>query len=85
MIFRLHEELEKRNLKTEEVLLVLQGVTMGLKATRNDSTCFSRVQQTELRPPDGPFRPGLMVYESYKSKVSFVIEMDEVKNTEDPG
>ena len=61
LIFRLHEELEKRNLKTEEVLLVLQGVTMGLKATRNDSTCFSRVQQTELRPPDGPFRPGLLV------------------------
>ena len=38
LIFRLHEELEKRNLKTEEVLLVLQGVTMGLKGTRNGSS-----------------------------------------------
>ena len=37
LILRLHEELEKRNLKTEEVLLVLQGVTMGLKGTRNGS------------------------------------------------
>ena len=53
LIFRLHEELEKRNLKTEEVLLVLQGVTMGLKGTRNGSS-FSKVQQTE-----SPGRPGI--------------------------
>ena len=34
LIRKLNEELRKRNLKTEEVALVLQGVTLGLKNAR---------------------------------------------------
>ena len=34
LICKLNEELQKRNLKTEEVALVLQGVTLGLKNAR---------------------------------------------------
>lgn len=47
LIFRLHEELEKRNLKTEEVLLVLQGVTMGLKGTRKGSSSVLKADRYE--------------------------------------
>ena len=34
LILKLNDELRKRNLKSEEVALVLQGVTLGLKNAR---------------------------------------------------
>ena len=34
LILKLNDELRKRNMKTEEVALVLQGVTMGLRNAR---------------------------------------------------
>ena len=64
LILRLHEELEKRNLKTEEVLLVLQGVTMGLKGTRNGSRL--------LHPHKRDSRTGHLVRREFKLESELV-------------
>ena len=42
LILKLNDELRKRNLKSEEVALVLQGVTLGLKNARKGFHFWSR-------------------------------------------
>ena len=41
LILKLNDELRKRNLKSEEVALVLQGVTLGLKNARKGFSFWS--------------------------------------------
>ena len=68
LILKLNDELRKRNLKSEEVALVLQGVTLGLKNARKGLSFWSSFDAQSILL----FTEGFCLNFSRKDNISFI-------------